>query len=199
VATHYDILGVRPTATPEQIRRAYHDKAREMHPDGYAELPEVEAASRRAMQDVNEAWRVLREPASRAGYDRALRTQVPIPDRPRVVEMTDDLDRPYPRRLAEPGDVTLSLVRAAPWVAVLVVLGAIVVFTAFARRGDDSGGLVGKCINTSEGVPKEAPCDEPNDGRVILIVDRESRCPEGSIARVVAGGDWYCLRKPSGP
>lgn len=192
VATHYDILGVRASATPEQIRRAYHDKAREMHPDGYAELPEVEAASRRAMQDVNEAWRVLRDPASRAGYDRALRQPPAVA--PRAVQMTDDLDRPYPRRLAEPGDITLSFVRAAPWVAVLIVLGAIVVFTAFARRGDDTHSLIGKCINTSSGVPAEAPCDEPNDGYVMLIVDRESRCPEGSIARVVAGGDWYCLR-----
>lgn len=200
MATHYDVLGVAPTATAEQIRRAYHEKAREVHPDGYAEAPQVEPASRRAMQDVNEAWRVLREPASRARYDRELHQQRAAPEHVPVVQVAeDDLDRPYPRQLAEPGDVTLALVRAAPWVAVLVVLGAIVVFTAFARRGDDPRELVGRCINTEGGMPVEAPCDEHNDGRVVVIVDGASRCPEGTIARVVGGGDWYCLQDPSSP
>ena len=197
--THYEILGVRPAATAEQIRHAYYDKARLLHPDGYAGQPEAEAASRRAMQDVNEAWRVLREPASRADYDRALRQRSVPAERPRVAQPTEDLDRPYPRRAAEPGDLTVSLVRAAPWVAVLIMLGAIVVFTAFARKSDDAHDLVGKCINTTAGMPEEAPCDEPNDGRVVLIVDRQSRCPSGSTARVVAGGKWYCLRPPESP
>lgn len=197
--THYEILGVRPAATAEQIRHAYHDKARLLHPDGYAGQPDAEAAASRAMQDVNEAWRVLREPASRANYDRALRQRSVPAERPRVARPTGDLDRPYPRRAAEPGDLTVSLVRAAPWVAVLIVLGAIVVFTAFARKGDDADDLVGKCINTTAGMPEEAPCDEPNDGRVVLIVDRQSRCPSGSTARVVAGGEWYCLRPPESP
>jgi hypothetical protein len=84
-------------------------------------------------------------------------------------------------------------VRAAPWVAVLVVLGAIVVFTAFARHSDSKHDLIGKCIVTEQGEPHEVPCDEPSDGRVVSIVDTESRCAEGTTARVVASGDWFCL------
>jgi molecular chaperone DnaJ len=198
--THYETLGVRSAASSEQIRKAYYDKARQLHPDGFADQPDAEAASRRAMQDVNEAWRVLREPASRATYDRALRQRSAPAERPRAVQVaTRDLDRPYPRRAAEPGDLTVALVRAAPWVVVLAVLAAIVVFTAYARGGDESHDLVGKCINVTSGMPEEAPCDEPNDGRVVNIVKKQNLCTSGTTARVVAGGQWYCMRPPETP
>lgn len=189
--THYEVLGVGSTASADQIRKAYHDEARRLHPDSTARRFDADASDR-AMQDVNEAWRVLREPSSRASYDEALRLRSAPPPPP--AEVDDELDRPYQHAVAEPGDLTVSLVRAAPWVAVLVVLAAIVVFTAFARRGDDEGDLVGRCINTHAGRPEEAPCDEPNDGRVVLIVDREAGCPTGSTGRVVASGKWFCLR-----
>lgn len=193
--THYEVLGVESGASAEQIRKAYYDRARELHPDGFAGRSDAEATSGRAMQDVNEAWRVLREPGSRASYDLMLRqpsTQAPQPRTRRV----DDPDLPYRRQPAEPGDLTVAVVRAAPWVAVLVVLAAIVVFTAFARRGDVPGDLVGKCMNAPAGIPEEAPCDEPNDGLVVLVVNRDGICPRGSIGRIVASGDLYCVRPP---
>lgn len=193
MATHYDVLGVKPNATPAQIRRAYYDRARQLHPDAGGD------DATRAMQDVNEAWRVLRDGASRAAYDRSLRAG-PAPARPRPrpapsAQSDEWLDRPYPRRPAEPGDITLSLVRAAPWVAVLVVLGAIFVFTAFARNEGSSGDdLIGKCVLASDGMPEEVPCDSPNDGRVVGIVEQANLCTSGATATVVAGGEWYCLR-----
>jgi molecular chaperone DnaJ len=197
--THYDILGVKPAATAEQVRRAYYDKARQLHPDGHAGHPEVEASARRAMQDVNEAWRVLREPASRAGYDRAMRQRNAPAERPRAVQTRDDPDRPYGRRPPDSGELTTALVRALPWVAILLVLGGIVVFTAYARSGGSPQEIVGTCVSLKGGIPEQTPCGEPNDGRVVLIVDRESRCPSGSTASVVPGGEWYCLRPPESP
>jgi curved DNA-binding protein CbpA len=192
--THYDVLGVRASATPEEVRRAYYDRARVLHPD--------RAGDQRAMQDVNEAWRVLRDPGTRAEYDRSLRR--PAPDAPRadtrVVGAHDLDDRPVPRAPAEPGDMGVFVVRSLPWVAVLVVLGIIFVFTAFARTGDGStGDLIDKCIATEAGMPIEVPCDEPNEGRVSLIVERQSRCPTGTTARAIAGGQWYCLRPAGSP
>jgi len=189
VATHYDVLGVRPTATPEEVRRAYYDRARELHPDRAGD-------DQRAMQEVNEAWRVLRDPGSRAAYDRSLRTARPSSAPPRVIGVDDLDDRPIPRAPAEPGDIGVFVVRSLPWLAVLLVLGAIFVFTAFARTDDDASGddLIDRCIATEDGMPVEVPCDGPNEGRVSLIVDRQSRCPSGTTARAVAGGQWYCLR-----
>ena len=33
MTTHYDTLGVEPTASPDEIKRAYRKRARETHPD----------------------------------------------------------------------------------------------------------------------------------------------------------------------
>jgi curved DNA-binding protein CbpA len=205
VATHYDVLGVRSTATPAQVRRAYLDKARQLHPDGFAGRPDAQLdAARRAMQDVNEAWRVLRDAGTRAAYDRSLRA-VPVPlhvrnasGASRSPNVGDDwLDRPYPRRAAQPGDLSVALVRAAPWLAVLAVLAAIFVFTAYAKSRGTSTDLVGKCIVIENAMAEEVPCDAPNEGRVVGIVDQQNLCTNGTSARVVAGGSWLCLR-PAG-
>ena len=199
MATHYDVLGVRPDATTAAIRAAFVEKARALHPDGYGGRPDAELdAARRGMQDVNEAWRVLRDPVLRAAYDRLLQ-EAPTQAKARVAHPAtaprdDALDRPYPRRPAEPGDVTVAIVRAAPWVAVLVVLAVIFVFTAFARNGDDRETLIGKCISTASGPAREVPCSAPNDGEVVDIVQASSGCTGGSVAKVVPGGTWYCLR-----
>jgi curved DNA-binding protein CbpA len=200
VATHYDVLGVRASATSAEIRKAYYDKARQLHPDGYVDArPDELDDARRAMQDVNEAWRVLREASSRAAYDRGLRGATTQPRaRPAPPVPNDDwMDRPYRGRMAEPGDITLALVRAAPWVVGLVLLAAIIIFTAYARHEPAKTDLIGKCIVTEGGVAKQAPCDEPNEGRVVNIVTEQNLCTDGTTARVVAGGDWYCLR-PAG-
>lgn len=200
MGTHYDVLGVKAAATPAQVRRAYLDKARQLHPDGYAGRPDAEIdAARRAMQDLNEAWRVLKEPSRRAAYDRSLRA-TPTPDRARPAPPAGPaewLDRPYQRRPAETGDLSVTLVRAAPWVAVIAVLVAVFFFTAVARRdGGGEGDLIGSCITIEDAMAEEVPCDEPNEGRVVGVVDQQNLCTNGTTARVVAGGDWYCLRPP---
>jgi hypothetical protein len=194
VATHYDVLGVLASATPEEIRQAYRDKARRLHPDGFGDRPAAEIdGARRAMQDVNEAWRVLGDAPRRAAYDRSLRAVTTPPVAPSPIDGDDDeLDRPYPHRAADPADLTVAIVRAVPWIAVLVVLGIIFVFTAVAKN-DDEENLVGKCITIAGGQPLEVPCDEPNIGRVDLVVPQASLCARGSVARAVAGGEWYCL------
>jgi curved DNA-binding protein len=62
----YKTLQVDPEADPEVIQAAYRRLARKFHPD-VARGPE--AAAR--MTAINEAWQVLRDPASRAAHDRA--------------------------------------------------------------------------------------------------------------------------------
>lgn len=72
IPTHYDVLGVRPDATQDQIRRAYHALARRHHPDTQ---PDAEPAEAReaglAMAAVNDAWEVLGDPTRRRAYDNA--------------------------------------------------------------------------------------------------------------------------------
>ncbi len=64
--THYEILGLRETATAEDIKKRYHDLARRFHPD----VAGTGNATRfRAIQD---AYAVLSDPAARQSYDATL-------------------------------------------------------------------------------------------------------------------------------
>lgn len=74
-ATHYEILGVAPDASHDEVKGAYLDLALRFHPDRQAD-PGGSALDRASfrLQEVNDAWRVLRNPAARAHYDDLLRS-----------------------------------------------------------------------------------------------------------------------------
>jgi curved DNA-binding protein CbpA len=61
----YDVLGVKPSASEAEIKRAYYMRARENHPDKHRDDPE---ASKR-FQVIGEAYQVLSDPQERARYD----------------------------------------------------------------------------------------------------------------------------------
>jgi hypothetical protein len=65
---YYRVLGLRPTATREEIRRAYRRLARYVHPDAHPERKDDVAATQR-MAMLNEAYAVLADPARRAAYN----------------------------------------------------------------------------------------------------------------------------------
>ncbi len=66
---YYRLLGVKPTATADEIRDAYRRLARRYHPDCNPEW-EDDVQANRQMAQLNEAYAVLRDPARRAEYDR---------------------------------------------------------------------------------------------------------------------------------
>jgi curved DNA-binding protein CbpA len=179
----YDRLGVAPTATLEEIRAAYRRIARRVHPDRGT------AGNEQAMAAANEAWRVLSDPGRRAEYDASLRTRsstlASSPSRasapaPAPAE-DDDLDE-------EQGPRQLWVV-ALPAVLVLVVLGGIFLFTAYARGGPGTGttipggpvdGIiqVGSCVELdSQARALETPCGGPHHGIVRAIVAAQAACP----------------------
>lgn len=65
----YQVLQVDPSASPEVIEAAYRRLAKKYHPDVSADPDAV-----RLMQDINEAFRVLRDPTERERYDNTLRS-----------------------------------------------------------------------------------------------------------------------------
>lgn len=81
---HYAVLECSPSNTPEQLKKAYHEKLRLYHPDkrpwsagGYGE---------KVTQSLNEAWEALRFPALREAYDviwhREKAPAAPLPPEP---------------------------------------------------------------------------------------------------------------------
>jgi len=71
--TLYDRLGVSPSATAAEIRRAYQLRAQLLHPDRHGDSdPDITAEANRAMASLNDAWAVLSDPARRAAYDASL-------------------------------------------------------------------------------------------------------------------------------
>ncbi len=61
---YYALLGVRPDASPEEIKRAYRKKARDLHPDVN---PEPDAQEK--FREVAAAYEVLRDPEKRRIVD----------------------------------------------------------------------------------------------------------------------------------
>jgi len=70
VLDHYRTLQVTRDAEPEVVTRAYKALSSKYHPDRVA--PSARAAATQRMQAINEAYRVLGNPASRSAYDATL-------------------------------------------------------------------------------------------------------------------------------
>lgn len=64
---YYDVLGVSPDASPEEIKRAFRKLAREHHPDATGGDPRSE----RRYKEISEAYAVLSDPSKRREYDAA--------------------------------------------------------------------------------------------------------------------------------
>jgi curved DNA-binding protein CbpA len=83
----YAVLGLRPDATQAEISHAYRVLLRRHHPDTRAGQVTHSAPSDAALQQILDAYAILRDPERRAEYDEQTRVRVrrPAPMAPRVV------------------------------------------------------------------------------------------------------------------
>ncbi|MEO0937496.1 MAG: molecular chaperone DnaJ [Pseudomonadota bacterium] len=63
---YYEVLGISKGAAADEIKKAYRQKAKELHPDRNADNPKAEAQ----FKEANEAYEVLKDADKKAAYDR---------------------------------------------------------------------------------------------------------------------------------
>ncbi|MGC9502869.1 J domain-containing protein [Baaleninema sp.] len=97
---YYVLLGLHPSASAIEIRRAYRELSKRYHPDT-TELPHAVATSK--FQQLNEAYATLSNPERRAAYDLQIRYS-----RLRVVQPSRDLDRPATKYNSRPSSAYLD-------------------------------------------------------------------------------------------
>ncbi|MBM3684477.1 MAG: J domain-containing protein [Actinobacteria bacterium] len=215
MATHYETLGVGVGATREEIRAAYRRLARIDHPDRWSGRdPAAAAAAARRMVALNEAWRVLGDPASRADYDARLRGDAPVRQAPRPTARPGaPPSAPRGRGPGTAGPLERSVVgtpgtvvlRGLPWIVVLVVLGAIFVVTAFAGGADDApaaptsttiGARVGDCVRFPGPTFVDlVDCAAAHDGTITAFVPIGRPCPAGQANVYLPDrGESACIR-----
>ena len=149
--THYEVLDIARTADHAEIRQAYHRAARRWHPDGFATSSPREVRRAEAeIRLINQAWEVLGDEARRKTYDVELQRGVGgggVDGEGSARTVDDDGVIRVDPRLLDPAYLAArrhtqfdqisnrsSLVlRVAPVLAVIGLLGAIFVFTAYAR------------------------------------------------------------------
>lgn len=211
VATHYQRLGVEPSASTEEIRAAYRQLARRLHPDRLGDTtgPERVHAERR-MREINESWEVLRDAGRRRRYDegrlqgpRRPAAATPAPAGPgRAVAPVDDDD--LVDVLPEMGRLGAGAMRHGPWLVLVLVLGLIFVGTAYAGGGSDEPAppqragadvVPGSCIDTGPGtVVDVVPCSGPHELEVVGVAATAEGCPPDSEPRRFSNaGAWDCV------
>lgn len=70
---YYELLGVHPGASAEEVKRAFFTKSKELHPDRDPGNPALHSR----FVELNEAYRVLSREESRRNYDHQLHSASP--------------------------------------------------------------------------------------------------------------------------
>jgi molecular chaperone DnaJ len=184
---HYDVLGVAPSAATDEIREAYRRLAREHHPDRTASRGV--GGGEVSMPAINEAYRVLNDPARRAVYDASLRgaaqrgpaASSPTPPR------SDGQTPATPTFPSHLGPARFPW-RSVSFFAALAII-AIVVLAQFTEPGEPRGpdGIIqiGSCVTIEpNGDAREVACTQ--DPAVDLVVEAfvpfAASCPGATVA-----------------
>jgi hypothetical protein len=159
--THYNLLKVSSSATPQQLRQAFRRLSKLYHPDTTS-LPSAEAAE--AFREVQAAYAVLNDPSRRLAYDRQLAAVAsaappsPAPGDPAGPRLA----RPLPVRRALSGGEWFALLLLAVALVLSLVLG---IGVAWARGAElmrqPSWWQAGAVLGADPAEPLADPAAEP--------------------------------------
>ena len=151
--TNYDILGVALTASDTEIRDAYRQRAREVHPDSAARTT---ANSSVRMAEISQAWAVLSDPVRRRQYDAVFVERAKFPWRFMLVLL---------------------------FAGIIVVLALDVTSKPAVPADPDGLLGSGSCIVVDANLAAvEVRCEEAHDGVVQQLVGFDMACPPDTEA-----------------
>ena len=169
---HYEVLGVRPNASEAEIRSAYRNLARKLHPDVVGSA----AQGSQSMADINRAWTVLSDISARRTYDASIGSDT------RVRQATDTAARAA-------YVVNQSTPARFPWRAmvVLAIVGSVIFLVLHAFSSPAVPGAPdqllssGSCVVISTDLmASEVSCDAPHDAIVSQLIATDRICPTGT-------------------
>ena len=165
--THYQVLGVSAEASIDDIRRAYRELMRALHPD----INQNSANGSQRMTEINLAWKTLSSPQSRRAYDASV-----------FVSKYSTVNGG--ERSAEP--VAMYSPARFPWRGLVIasVIGAVLVLighalaTPSAPRPIDQLLSSGSCVNIDSSLSAvEISCSQPHDAVVEQLIAIDRSCP----------------------
>lgn len=171
--SHYDTLRVSPVATSDEIRDAYRRLARQHHPDrGGRDVAPMAA--------INEAYRVLRDPARRAVYDAGRRPGSAVGPTARPTSWPDAGSTHHTRPVSTtPARYPWKLVAGMAVVGAAVVLVGAALYEPADEPAPDNLLGPGSCVVIeTNGDAREVSCERSPESRVVVaLVAFDERCP----------------------
>jgi len=165
--THYQVLGVSAEASIDEIRRAYRELMRAIHPD----INQNSANGSQRMTEINLAWKTLSSPQSRRAYDASV-----FVSKYSTVSGGEHSAEPF----------TVYSPARFPWRGLVIacVIGAVLVLIGHALttpsvpRPIDQLLSSGSCVNIDSSLSAvEISCSQPHDAVVERLIAIDRSCP----------------------
>jgi curved DNA-binding protein CbpA len=91
---YYEVLGIEPSASAEEIRKAYRKRAFQCHPDRNRKSEEAHEE----MEELNEAYAILSDPIKRREYDLPRGYGIRVPKFKKGSKVKISVNSPSPYR-----------------------------------------------------------------------------------------------------
>ena len=214
--THYEVLGVNPQAEIPQIKKAYLQRARLLHPDNNRGLSKSESQRRsREMQELNVAWDVISDETKRRRYDEQLvEKTTPSKQGFTYQDISEDFTatgesvRPKGPEFATREEMEIrgiaKLMKPLPLtVLFLIVIGVLIGGLIITGNSENTAPVTEyvpvdeemtpiKCIDIAP--VEDVPCDGRNDAIVWEIIPADSKCSRGLEPEYASQiGGIYCV------
>ena len=159
----YEVLGVTPTASIEQMRAAYRDKVRIIHPDSAIVASPTASLQ---MAEVVRAWSTLSDPLLSRAYDEEL------------FDAQSEIDESFPPTPIVRGNFPKSLIG---WILAIGIAGVLVLNVLsdpIAPAKPDGLLQSGSCVvvDTNK-LAVEVGCEVDHYGVVRQLIGFDMTCP----------------------